>query len=191
METLSVLTTAEMENYVARFGRKLRPRPPYHLHFPRGLVEHAAHYLQLSGAVPLEQLVLFGGYPTDQGVAIASLLMPETEATWGWVHVLPKEQPLIAEWLRDHGQLLFVESHTHGSGPMATEISPEDRRHPASRQEGFLTIIVPDYALNGIDFLRTGVWECIQREWERMDALQVRQRLHLVADEEVRRALAA
>jgi hypothetical protein len=157
--------------------------------FPEGLVVRAAWHLQVNGHRGDEQLVLWGGYPTPSGVVIASLLLPETDAGWGWVRVLPAEQPKIADWLRGHGQLLFVEAHTHGDGPRATEMSPEDRRHPAGRQDGFLTVIIPGYAREGIAFARAGVWECRRLAWTKLSLSQVRARLHVVDDEEARHAL--
>lgn len=170
-------------------GRPARPRPPYTLFFPAGLVGRAAAHLQDNGRLGLEQLALWSGYPTEVGVVIAGLLLPETEATWGWVHILPGEQPRIVDWLRARGQLLFAESHTHGDGPRATELSDEDRRHPAGRQDGFLTIIVPGYARRGIDFARTGVWECRALEWVRLSPEETGARLRIVGDEEARHAL--
>lgn len=180
------------EEEMARRGaapRPARPRPPYPLSFPAGLVERAVAHLQVSGRLGLEQLVLWSGYPTEAGIVIASLLLPETEATWGWVHILPGEQPRIVDWLRARGQLLFAESHTHGDGPRATELSDEDRRHPAGRQDGFLTIIVPGYARRGIDFARTGNWECRALDWARLTPEETDARLRIVSDEEARHAL--
>jgi hypothetical protein len=170
-------------------GPPARPAPPYSLLFPAPLLSRAAQHLGQNGRHRLEQLVLWGGYATPQGVVLASLLLPETEATWGWVHILPHEQPRIAEWLRAHGQLLFVEMHTHGSGPLATELSDEDRRHPAGRQDGFLTVIVPDYSRGGIHFPRAGVWECRALAWARLRPEEVDVRLRVVLEEDVCRVL--
>ena len=190
MRVLSVLSDIEMTRRVANFGRASRPGSPYQLIFPTSLVEGASQHLQANGVCGDEQLVLWGGYPTPAGVVIASLLMPETDASWGSVRVLTPEQPTIANWLRERGQLLVVEAHTHGSGPRATEMSDEDRRHPAGRQDGFLTIIVPDYARRGLEFEQSGVWACQALSWERLSAQQVQDRFHIVDDEEARRALA-
>lgn len=189
MRVESILSSEEMKQQLNRAGRPARPQPPYRMLFPESLVAHATQYLRASGVVPLEQLVLWSGCPTAEGVVVTAVLMPETEATWGWVHVLPPEQPKIVAWLREHGQLLFAESHTHGSGPRATELSCEDRRHPAGRQEGFLTIIVTDYARLGIQFERAGVWKCRNLEWVRMSPQGVREQLLIVTDAEARRVL--
>lgn len=189
VDVITLCTEAEMRAYVAAHGRPVRPEPPYTLLFPDALLTRAAHHLRQNGRKRLEQLVLWGGVATPRGVVLASLLLPETEATWGWVHILPAEQPKIAEWLHDHGQLLFVEAHTHGPGSWATELSDEDRRHPAGRQDGFLTLIVPGYARNGIDVTRAGVWECRRLTWARLAPDQVRSRLHVLLEEEVRRVI--
>ncbi len=189
VDVVTVYTEAEMQAYVVVHGRTTRPAPPYAFLFPALLVTHATRHLQASGYKRLEQVVLWGGYTTPHGVVLASLLLPETEANWGWVHVLPEEQPKITEWLHNHGQLLFVEAHTHGFGPRATELSAEDRRHPAGRQDGFLTLIVPGYAGSGIDFSQAGVWECHDLSWTRLASNQVRSRLHIIEEEEVCRVL--
>ena len=189
MEIVSILSSTAMAERLASNGRPQRPAPPYSITFPASLIERGARHLAKNGRQRLEQLVLWGGYRTPGGVVIASILLPATEATWGWVHVIPSEQPKIAEWLRDHGQLLFVEAHTHGGGPWATELSDEDRRHPAGRQDGFLTIIVPDYARTGIVLSSAGVWECRGLVWTKLSLQEVRARLRVVADEEARSEL--
>jgi len=189
MDVMTIYTEAEMQAYLAVHGRTTRPSPPYAVLFPDALMTRAVHHLQANGHKRLEQLILWGGYATPHGVVLASLLLPATEATWGWVHILPAEQPKITEWLHNHGQLLFVEAHTHGSGPRATELSDEDRRHPAGRQDGFLTLIVPEYADNGIDFSQAGVWECRNMSWTRFAPDQIRSRLHVIQEKEVRRVL--
>jgi len=189
VEIVSILSEGDMVRRDQSRDHVVRPQPPYRLRFPSSLVEEAARRLADHGERRLEQLVLWGGYPTTAGVAITTLLLPTTEATWGWVHVLPPEQPWIAHWLFQHRQLLFVEAHTHGEGPRATEMSDEDRRHPAGRQDGFLTIIVPGYARGGIDFARAGVWECRDLRWARLSSHEIASRLCIIDDEEVRRAL--
>lgn len=189
MNHVSILSEAEMVERRVRSGRPSRPAVPYSLLFPVSLVQHAEVHLGENGARGLEQVVLWGGYVTAGGVVLTSLLLPETEAEPFWVRILPSEQPLIASWLRQHGQLLFVESHTHGDGPFATELSAEDRRHPAGRQDGFLTLIVTGYARHGIDFSRAGVWECRELVYRRLEAADVARRLRVVEDKEARDAL--
>lgn len=189
MEVVSVLTEAELEQRLVLTGRSARPIPPYPVLFPERLIVQAASHLHQSGRRGLEQLVLWAGYPTPQGVALTTLLLPETEAEPLWVRIRPADQPKIVTWLRRYGQLLFVEAHTHGDGPFATELSEEDRRHPAGRQEGFLTMIVTGYARHGIDFRRAGVWECRHLNYQRVPSAEVTRRLRVVTDEEVRHVL--
>jgi hypothetical protein len=185
VKVFSLLSEPELRQRLVDRGRPTRPKVPYPIIFPASLVRQAAAHLWEHGQHRLEQLVLWAGTPTSDGVVITALLLPQTEADWGWVHVLPTEQPRIVEWLRSHGQLLFVDSHTHGDGRWATELSKEDRRHPAGRQNGFLTIIVPSYARHGIDFDRAGVWECHDLLWHRLPLQAVHDRLRVVADQEV------
>lgn len=189
MDVVSLLSQEEMLQRLALHGRAVRPSVPYTLHFPQRLVERATHRLQENGVHGLEQLVLWSGYSTAHGVIISDLLLPATEANWGWVHVLPPEQLHIVNWLQTHGQLLFAEMHTHGTGPRATEMSDEDRRHPAGRQDGFLTIIVPGYARGGIDFLRAGIWECCNLTWMKWHQQDIHIRLRVVEDGEARYGL--
>lgn len=189
MEVITLLSEAEMTRRLTARGRPVRPKPPFPLLFPGGLVQEATRHLWRNGQHGLEQLVLWAGYPTPNGMIISSLLLPGTEADWGWVRILPTEQPRISEWLLKYGQLLFVEAHTHGNGPLATEMSEEDRRHPAGRQDGFLTVIVPGYARTGIDFRRAGIWECGNLSWFKLPPAEVTRRVRVISDEEARNAL--
>jgi len=167
MDVVTIYTEAQMQAYLEAHGRTARPASPYAVLFPALLVTHAIHHLQASGHKRLEQLVLWGGYTTPHGVVLASLLLPETEANWG----------------------CSSSRHTHGFGPRATELSAEDRRHPAGRQDGFLTLIVPGYASSGINFSQAGIWECRNLSWTRLAPDQVCSRLHIIEEEEVRRVL--
>lgn len=191
MEAISILTDAEADDVLARRGRAAFPAPPRTFLFPDTLLVRAGAHLRVNGARGCEQLVLWGGYPTDRGVVLASLLMPETEADWGWVTIPPPEQARIAPWLYRRGQLLFVESHTHGGrgGKRATEMSDTDRRYPASTVDGFLTVIVPSYAARGVRFREAGVWECRQGRWDRLPCGDVRRRVRVVSAKEARNAV--
>lgn len=189
MRCLSLLSDEEMAARLQRVGRPVRPATPYDLLFPEGLVQGAHKHLWDNGSRGLEQLALWAGYPTAAGVVLASLLMPATEAEPQWVHILPEEQPQIAGWVRERGQLLFVESHTHADGPYATELSEEDRRHPAGRQDGFLTLIVTGYGRRGIDLPTAGVWECRSLAYEKLAPAEAVRRLRMVSDQEARDAL--
>lgn len=180
----SLLSHTQLECRLQKHGRGVRPRPPYPLSLPAPLVRLAEEHLRQNGKLGVEQLVLWGGYPSASGVVVTSLFLPETIALPGWVAILPDEQPLIATWLHEHGQLLFAEAHTHGEGIRATEISTEDCRYPVGRQEGFLTIIVPDYARGGIDLHRAGIWEYRDREWARLPGREVARRLRVVSKKE-------
>jgi len=179
----------ELDRRLTTAGRTARPAPPYAVFFPECLITRAASHLWQNGRHGLEQIVLWAGYPTPQGVALTTLLLPETEAEPLWVRILPAEQPKIVAWLHRYGQLLFVEAHTHGDGPFATELSEEDRRHPAGRQDGFLTVIVTGYARHGIHLPGAGVWECQRLIYRRVPSAEVTRRLRVVTDEEVRRVL--
>ncbi len=187
MEVVTILTDEEATTVKAR-GAPIRPAPPFPLHFPAGLVNRARAHLLRNGKRELEELVLWSGYWDGEAVRLVSLLLPETVATWGSVTIVHSEQPVIADWLYDRGQLLFVEAHTHGAGPWATELSPVDRRYPISRQNGFLTVIVPNYAQDGLSFGISGVWECRASEWARLPATEAA-RLRVMEDSAVRRAL--
>jgi len=151
------------------------------------LVQRAEQHLQRNGRRTLEQLVLWAGYPDGERAAlIASLLMPETIATWGSVTIVRTELPTIATWLSERGQLLFVEVHTHGRGRYATELSDTDRAYPIGRQAGFITVIVPGYAATGIEVARAGVWEYQPPDWVEVPTREASARLAIAADEEVR-----
>jgi hypothetical protein len=190
MEAVALFSEEQMRA-LAALAKPTRPRAPYPLAFPKSLWDRATAHLRVSGVQSLEQLVLWAGYPIGNEVTITSLLLPETEAEWGWVRILSAEQPRIVEWLVQRGQLMFAETHTHGGqGSWATAMSEEDRRHPAGRQDGFLAMIVPAYATHGMSLERIGVWECRSLEWRRLSRCEVADRIRITDDEEIRNALA-
>lgn len=185
METQSILTTDQVRSLSAKRGLALRPQPLVSIRFPVSLLGKAASQLQENGHRSLEQLVLWSGYANPTGALLVSLLMPKTTATWGTVTIVKTELPIIAEWLFEHGQLLFVEMHTHGPGSCATELSPIDRAHPVGRQNGFLTFIIPEYAKAGIDLATAGIWECLSQDWKRVSPDKSRVRFSVVPDAEL------
>jgi hypothetical protein len=164
----------------------VRPESPFPLVFPQELLESAAAHLCQRGDDACEQMVLFAGVPANGTALITTLLLPDTKSSWGHVEVVRSEQPAIAEWLVEHRQLLFVESHTHGGrGARSTKISSIDTATPVSIRDGFLTVIVPAYAQDGIDFRTAGVWECHRLKWRRLSIRDVASRFSAVSTEEV------
>jgi len=185
MEVISVLG-AEGDVGTADKPPK-RPESPFRMLFPLGLLEAATRHLQVRGIDGCEELALFAGVPVGGEVLIASLLLPQTNSTWGHVEIVKSEQPILSDWLVANRQLLFVESHTHGGrSRWSTKISGVDVAHPVSVRDGFLTVIVPAYAEDGINFTTAGVWECRQLKWRRLNNSQVKQRFSVVSDDEVR-----
>jgi hypothetical protein len=68
-------------------------------------------------------------------------------------------------------------------------MSDEDRRHPASRVDGFFTVIIPGYARDGIEFQQAGCWESRRLVWHKLRPREVLQRFAIVPDQEARDAL--
>jgi hypothetical protein len=167
-------------------GFPRRPSPPVSVVLPRGLIRSAHEHLWANGRRGLEQLVLWAGYLDGVRAVITSLLLPDTVATWGSVTIVRSELPKIADWLLERGQLLFVEMHTHGRGLWATELSDTDRTYPIGRQAGFITVIVPAYAADGIVLAKAGVWEYCPPEWLEVPRTDVRRRFEIAPDQQVR-----
>ena len=191
MQAHSVLSEAESAQLKARRDRPIRPRPPMSFVAPASLIDLAVAHLRGNGRDELEQLVLLGGYAGDERVLLVTLLLPETIATWGRVEIVRSEQPKIVDWLYEHGQLLYVEAHTHGSGIDAEELSCTDRKYPAGRTRGFIAIVVTHYAANGIDPRAFGMWEYEPPLWNRVPARVAVERFRIVADREIRDELLA
>lgn len=164
--------------------RPVRPEPPFNLVFPQNLIDAGTEHLR--GRLGCEELVLYSGVVIDGDVLITSLLMPDTIASWGHVEIVRTEQPVIVDWLREQRELLFVEMHTHGGrSRWSTRISSVDTAHPVSVRNGFLTVIVPAHAEDGIDFAAAGVWECSQLAWSRLSKRQVARRISVVSEDEL------
>lgn len=186
MRTQTIIDDESAAELARRRGFARRPAPPLSFVLPSDLIAPAEAHLRQNGRRGLEQLVLWAGYPEGDRALITSLLMPETVATWGSVTIVRSELPRIAEWLFERGQLLFIEMHTHGRGPSATELSDTDRTFPIGRQPGFITVIVPAYADGGIEFERAGVWEHCPPEWLEMGLAEVRRRFSITPAEDIR-----
>ncbi len=185
MEALTLFPSSGDANPMS--GTSRRPDPPFKLIFPQGLIDAAARHLRIRGTDGCEELVLFAGIPVDGEVLITALLLPQTDASWGHVDIVKSEQPVITDWLVAHRHLLFVESHTHGGrSAWSTKISGVDTAYPVSIRDGFLTVIVPAHAEDGIDFMNAGVWECRKLKWRRLAKRQVAERFAVFSDDEVR-----
>lgn len=186
MRAQTIIDDAAAAELARLRGLARRPPPPLSVVMPSGLIIPAEAHLRLNGRRRLEQLVLWAGYAQDGRALITSLLMPDTVATWGSVTIVRSELPKIADWLFERGQLLFVEMHTHGRGLWATELSDTDRTFPIGRQPGFITVIVPAYAADGIELEQAGVWEHCPPEWLVLTSSEVRRRFSIASDGEIR-----
>ena len=129
-------------------GRRRRriPQPITRFHIPLAVVEATSLAMQRYGRQRREYYVWWGGYFTSDGDGqVVTTYCPNVETTSGSIHLSNRQLVLLHTQLRDLDQVLLVELHTHPPG--AGGQNEVDAAHPASTHTGFITIVVPDFAL--------------------------------------------
>lgn len=121
-----------------------------------------------AGRVGVEDLAIAAGHPTADGDAVVtSLLHPDAERSEGWY-----EQRDGIAWDQlyqfgfEHGLYYLMQLHTHPVG-YSTHHSPRDDAGAFCDRLGFISIVLPDFALHGIDMRspRVSVHERTRTGW--------------------------
>jgi hypothetical protein len=109
-----------------------------------------------------ECYIWWGGYFTGQGEAqVVTALCPDIKSDFGRVHLGLRDIAALHTRLRGLDQVLLVELHTHPPG--AGGQNPVDAAHPAAPYRGFISIIVPDFALPRFSELKAAfVYEYVE-----------------------------
>lgn len=140
-------------------------------------------WFQEAGCAGVEDVAIAAGYPTNDGDAVvAAVLHPNAQRTRGWY-----EQRDGAAWdeLYDfghrHGMYYLLQLHTHPPG-LGTRHSPRDNAGAFCDRIGFLSIVVPDFALGGLDLhdSRLTVHERVASGWRVWPRTEAQGRLIVV-----------
>lgn len=136
-----------------------------------------------AGRCGVEDLAVAAGHPTADGDAVVtSLLHPDAERTAGWY-----EQRDGIAWDRlykfgyEHGLYYLMQLHTHPVG-YSTRHSPRDDAGAFCDRLGFISIVLPDFALYGIDLRseRVSVHERTAEGWRLWPHREALERLVVV-----------
>jgi hypothetical protein len=140
-------------------------------------------WFSAAGRLGVEDLAVAAGHPTADGDAVVtSILHPDAERTAGWY-----EQRDGVAWDQlyqfgfEHGLYYLLQLHTHPLG-YSTQHSPRDDAGAFSDRLGFLSIVLPDFSLYGIDLHaeRVSIHERTARGWRLWPQEEARERLVIV-----------
>ena len=120
-----------------------RPRASYsRIIVPRFVVAETLEALRRFGLV--ESIVYWAGVEEHDQARITRLIEPEALRTRRYVHVAGEEVARIVNQVYERGEILIVQLHTH---PAAEDHSETDDCGTVSKRNGFISLVVPFYAL--------------------------------------------
>lgn len=119
--------------------------------FQEPLLALLTRWFQEAGSSGVEDVAIAAGFPTVNGDAIvAAVLHPDADRSGGWY-----EQRDGAAWSElyafghRYSMYYLLQLHTHPPG-CSTRHSPRDDVGAFSDRVGFLSIVVPDFAREGV-----------------------------------------
>jgi hypothetical protein len=154
--------------------------------FQTHTIETLHAWFSTAGRAGVEDVAVGAGFPTSDGDAIiASVLHPNADRAPGWY-----EQRDGAEWdalysfARPFGMFYLLQLHTHPPG-YGTRHSPRDDAGAFIDRVGFVSIVLPDFALRGLDLHgpRTTVHERTTRGWRVWSKAETKRRLLVIPSE--------
>jgi len=120
-----------------------RPRASYSkIVVPCFIVTETFDALRRFGLV--ENIVYWAGVEERDYARIVRLIEPEAQRTRRYVHVAGEEVARIVNEVYERGEVLIVQLHTH---PAAEDHSETDDCGTVSKRNGFISLVVPFYAL--------------------------------------------
>jgi hypothetical protein len=147
------------------------------MYVPLAVIEATDNVMQRFGRERRECYVWWGGYFTPQGVGqVVTALYPEVATKFGCIHLQIHELAQLHMRLRELDQVLLVELHTHPPG--AGGQNAVDAAHPAATYRGFVSVVVPDFALSSFhDLRKTHVYEYMgDGTWRQLGPNEIRER---------------
>ena len=163
--------------YASPTGERRRRSVPERVrryYAPLSVLEATDRVMSRFGRERRECYVWWGGYFTESGEAqILTAIYPDTATDYGCVHLRTPELVALHEKLRALDQVLLVELHTHPPG--AGGQNDVDAAHPAATYNGFISIVIPDFARPRFhDLRKTYVYEYAGRkEWRSLDPVEI------------------
>lgn len=164
--------------------RSYRPQPIDTYYICRPVLHHTQQHLLAAGCQGKETIAFWAGYQTGDGRAtICTAVCPQTHESYGHALVSRDVVQSMLRKLRSSDLVVLAQVHSH---PTTTAPSPTDIECALDFTQGFLSIIVPDFAARGFsDISECNVLEYQSKSssWRSLNAEEKRHRFRV--DEEL------
>lgn len=159
--------------------RRQRPIPEQigRYSIPLPVLEATGRFMRRFGEEQRECYVWWSGYFTSDGDGqILTALCPEIRSEFGQIHLGNRELTVLHRRLRELDQILLVELHTHP--PDAGGQNEVDAAHPAVTYQGFIAMVVPDFAFPSLyDLRKIYVYEYHKSgRWRELESSEIQDR---------------
>jgi len=126
------------------------------LYIPRPIFAETERFLKRRGSTGKEGLVLWAGHIDASGQACVLMTVKAGDSWPHGVRLRFQQMIRLTQVLASNSMILLAQVHNH---PGSVPHSFGDEENPASHQAGYISIIVPDMGLQGIDLKRCFVYE--------------------------------
>lgn len=141
------------------------------------MIEATDRVMRRYGREQRECYVWWTGYFTSGGYGqVLTAICPEVRSSYGRIHLGRRDLTALHSALRSLDQVLLVELHTHPPG--AGGQNDTDAENAASTHQGFISIVVPNFAEPHLyDLRQTWVYEYAgQGNWRQLTREEIEQR---------------
>jgi hypothetical protein len=150
------------------------------LYIPRPIFAETERFLKRRGSAGKEGLVLWAGHIDTSGRAWVLMTVKAGDSWPHGVQLRFQQMLRLTEVLASNDMILLAQIHNH---PGSLPHSFGDERNPASHQAGYISIVVPDMGLQGIDLQRCRVYEYQSRlRWRELVEEEKSQLFKIVPD---------
>lgn len=152
-----------------------------HTFYIPGLVlAETGRFLRRRGATGKEGLVLWAGRRDAGNCAYVLMNIKAGDAWPHGVRLRFQQMKKLTQLLVSNEMVLLAQVHSH---PDNIPHSSGDEENPASHKMGYISIVVPDLGLHGIDLQRCFVYEYqSQLRWRELDNGQKMQWFRMLPD---------
>lgn len=162
---------ADGEGASSRRDRRV-PTGVKRYHVPEAVIEETQRFLRSHGANGHEAYMLWTGGFSQQEAYVTTCIEPDVPTRPGGVKIPTRKMTQINRVLLERDQLLVAQVHSHPGGAFHSHV---DERKAVTFHEGFVSIVVPDYAsISVADLEACGVYRYhIGEGWRRLSAGQI------------------
>ena len=147
---------------------------------PGDLCDGCDEQLREAGATGNERFVLWSGVIRDERLLVRTMHVPRQRAFRRerglCVRVEADELHRLNVWLYEHRERLAIQIHSH---PTAAFHSDMDDAYPIVTTRGGLSLVVPDFARNGVRGPGTALYRLSGSVWQGLSPSEARRVLHL------------